>query len=161
MATTSLESTKDLTIIQLALIGALAGLAGGLLFGALMAIMAFLPMVGMLVGQESSLVGFIVHMAISAGIGAGYGVIAGRLNFGMDEPARAHSLWCGDCPGLYPSEQESCISPGKNCLSSESVEEEFNYNTSRSTNRSWPLPAKRSLFDRSRRSLPSLLLARI
>jgi uncharacterized membrane protein YagU involved in acid resistance len=41
--------------------------------------MGMLPMIGMLVRQESSLVGFIVHMMISAGLGAIYGLVAGRL----------------------------------------------------------------------------------
>ncbi len=59
--------------------GALAGLAGGVVFGMLMGMMGMLPMVGMLVGQDNALVGFIVHMAISAFIGAVYGVAAARL----------------------------------------------------------------------------------
>lgn len=54
-------------------IGALAGLVGGLAFGALMAMMNMLPMVGMLAGSESPLVGFGIHMLISAAIGASYG----------------------------------------------------------------------------------------
>lgn len=53
--------------------GALAGLVGGLAFGALMAMMSMLPMVGMLAGSESALVGFAIHMLISAVIGAIYG----------------------------------------------------------------------------------------
>lgn len=54
-------------------------MAGGALFGILMAMMSMLPMVGMLSGQENAIVGFIVHMVISAGIGASYGLIASRL----------------------------------------------------------------------------------
>jgi uncharacterized membrane protein YagU involved in acid resistance len=38
-----------------------------------------LPMVGMLVGQENAAIGFIVHMAISAGIGGTYGVVVTRM----------------------------------------------------------------------------------
>jgi uncharacterized membrane protein YagU involved in acid resistance len=59
--------------------GAIAGLGGGLVFGILMGMMGMLPMVGMLVGQENAVVGFIVHMIISAFIGATFGVIAARL----------------------------------------------------------------------------------
>lgn len=59
--------------------GAIAGLAGGAVFGMMMGMMGMLPMVGMLVGQESALIGFIVHMAISAFIGAVYGLVAGRF----------------------------------------------------------------------------------
>ncbi len=53
--------------------GAVAGLIGGLVFGGLMAMMSMLPMIGMLVGSESAIVGFLVHMGISAVIGATYG----------------------------------------------------------------------------------------
>lgn len=53
--------------------GALAGLIGGVAFGALMAMMNMLPMVGMLAGSESAIVGFAIHMLISAVIGAMYG----------------------------------------------------------------------------------------
>jgi uncharacterized membrane protein YagU involved in acid resistance len=65
-----------------ALAGALAGLAGGVVFGMLMGMMGMLPMVGMLVRQESAFVGFLVHMVISAFIGAVYGVVAARLPAG-------------------------------------------------------------------------------
>jgi len=63
-----------------AIAGALAGLAGGIVFGMLMGIMGMLPIVGMLVRQESAGVGFLVHMLISAFIGAVYGVVAARLS---------------------------------------------------------------------------------
>ncbi len=59
--------------------GAIAGLAGGIVFGMLMGMMGMLPMVGMLVKQDSAVVGFIVHMLISAFIGAVYGIVAARL----------------------------------------------------------------------------------
>jgi hypothetical protein len=45
-----------------------AGLAGGLLFGIMMYMGGMLPMVGMLVRQESTWVGFIVHMVISVSV---------------------------------------------------------------------------------------------
>ncbi len=59
--------------------GAIAGLGGGAVFGLMMAMMGMLPMVAMLVGSESAVVGFAVHMAISATIGAIYGIVASRL----------------------------------------------------------------------------------
>jgi hypothetical protein len=59
--------------------GIIAGLGGGLIFGIMMAVMGMLPMVGMLVGQESSVVGFIVHMAISAFFGAVFGFVTARF----------------------------------------------------------------------------------
>jgi uncharacterized membrane protein YagU involved in acid resistance len=59
--------------------GAVAGVAGGVVFGMLMAMMGTLPMVGMLVGVESAAVGFLVHLANSAVIGAIFGVLAWGL----------------------------------------------------------------------------------
>ena len=59
--------------------GAIAGLGGGVVFGMMMAMMGMLPMIAMLVGSQSAFVGFLVHMVISAGIGAFYGLVASRL----------------------------------------------------------------------------------
>lgn len=59
--------------------GAVAGLGGGTVFGMLMAMMGMLPMVGMLVGQNNAVIGFGVHMSISAFIGAVYGIVGSRL----------------------------------------------------------------------------------
>ncbi len=59
--------------------GAAGGIAGGAVFGALMAMMGMLPMVGMLVGREDAIVGLGVHMVISVGIGLGYAVLLGGL----------------------------------------------------------------------------------
>jgi uncharacterized membrane protein YagU involved in acid resistance len=59
--------------------GILAGLVGGLAFGIMMAVMGMLPMVAMLVGSDNAVVGFLVHMLISAFIGAVYGLVAIRL----------------------------------------------------------------------------------
>lgn len=53
--------------------GAIAGLGGGVVFGMMMAMMGMLPMVAGLVGSESPVVGALVHMVISAAIGAFYG----------------------------------------------------------------------------------------
>jgi uncharacterized membrane protein YagU involved in acid resistance len=59
------------------LAGAAAGLVGGVVFGAIMGVMGMLPMVAMLVGSENAGVGFLVHMAISGIIGAGFGLVVG------------------------------------------------------------------------------------
>jgi uncharacterized membrane protein YagU involved in acid resistance len=59
--------------------GAIAGLAGGVVFGIMMGMMGMLPMVGMLVRQDSALVGLVVHLLISAFIGAVYGAVATQL----------------------------------------------------------------------------------
>jgi uncharacterized membrane protein YagU involved in acid resistance len=59
--------------------GAIAGLGGGIVFGMMMGMMGMLSMVGMLIGSQSAVVGFVVHMVISAGIGGVYGIVASRL----------------------------------------------------------------------------------
>lgn len=62
--------------------GIIAGLGGGVVFGMMMAMMNMLPMVAGLVGSQSPVVGGLVHMAISAAIGAFYGAALnlGRFN---------------------------------------------------------------------------------
>lgn len=59
--------------------GVIAGLAGGIAFGALMAAMGMLPMVAMLVGSESALVGGLVHLVISAGLGVSFALVVPAL----------------------------------------------------------------------------------
>ena len=79
MSAYTLDQKVTLSSIKLATSGAIAGLAGGAVFGMMMGMMGMLPMVGMLVRQENAVIGFIVHMMISAFIGAVYGVVAGRF----------------------------------------------------------------------------------
>ena len=57
--------------------GVYAGVAGGVVFGGMMAMMGMLPMVGQMVGQPSAIIGFLVHLVISAIIGASFAVILG------------------------------------------------------------------------------------
>jgi hypothetical protein len=57
--------------------GVVAGLAGGVVFGTMMHMMVMLGMVAGLVGSESVAVGWLVHLVISAAIGAGFGVVLG------------------------------------------------------------------------------------
>ena len=64
-------------MVQKIIFGAIAGLAGGLVFGFMMGMMGMLPMVAMLVGSSSPVVGFILHMANSAIIGGAFGVVLG------------------------------------------------------------------------------------
>ena len=73
--------------------GVIAGLAGGLIFGMMMAIMGMLPMIGMLIGQESSFVGFIVHMGISAVFGGAFGLVAARLFSGWTQTLIAGAIY--------------------------------------------------------------------
>jgi uncharacterized membrane protein YagU involved in acid resistance len=65
--------------------GAPAGVVGGLAFGAAMAQLGVLPTVATLVGLGSSRAGFAVHMAISAVVGAGFGLMVRRMRCGPSE----------------------------------------------------------------------------
>ena len=55
--------------------GALAGLVGGIAFGAAMVELGVLPTIASLVRTDSPVVGFVVHMAIAAIVGAGLGIL--------------------------------------------------------------------------------------
>ena len=59
--------------------GMMGGVMGGVVFGAMMGAMGMLPMIGNMVGQPNAVVGFLVHMMMSAGIGAGYGLVLGSF----------------------------------------------------------------------------------
>lgn len=60
--------------------GIIAGLVGGIAFGLMMQMMGMMGMVAGLAGQSSAAVGWVVHLAISAVIGAGYGLTFGQLH---------------------------------------------------------------------------------
>ena len=59
--------------------GVYGGLAGGAVFGVMMGAMGMLPMIGSMVGVPSAWAGFIVHMGVSAMIGASVGVALGLV----------------------------------------------------------------------------------
>jgi hypothetical protein len=59
--------------------GVIGGLVGGVIFGLMMQAQGMMPMVAMLARSENILVGWLVHLLISAFIGAVYGVVAARL----------------------------------------------------------------------------------
>ncbi|NUT48630.1 MAG: hypothetical protein HOV94_15180 [Saccharothrix sp.] len=59
--------------------GVLAGLAGGLVFGFLMAGVGMLPMISMLIGVENAFVGFLVHMVISGILGGLFGLLTRKM----------------------------------------------------------------------------------
>lgn len=67
-----------------AVYGVIGGIAGGIMFGLLMQMMGMIEMVAKLVGSGSPAVGWIVHLAISAFIGASFALLFG---------SRAQSLW--------------------------------------------------------------------
>ncbi len=79
MSAATIDRQVNASSSRLVASGAIAGLAGGAVFGMMMGMMGMLPMVGMLVRQERAVTGFIVHMVISAFIGAVYGIVAGRF----------------------------------------------------------------------------------
>jgi len=58
--------------------GIVGGLVGGVAFGVLMQAMDMIPMVAMLVGSEAIAVGWLVHLAIAAFIGATFAMLFGR-----------------------------------------------------------------------------------
>ncbi len=60
-------------------LGVYGGLAGGVVFGAMMGMMGMLPMIGMMVGVPSAGVGFLVHLVISALIGISFAVLFDRF----------------------------------------------------------------------------------
>ena len=56
-------------------LGAYGGIAGGIVFGLMMAQMGMLPMIGKMVGHPSAVTGFLVHLVISAGIGGSFATL--------------------------------------------------------------------------------------
>ena len=60
-------------------IGIYSGWLGGVVFGAMMAMMGMLPMIGKMAGHPSAVTGFLVHMVISAVIGASFAILFDRL----------------------------------------------------------------------------------
>ena len=66
-------STRELKL------GAYGGVAGGLIFGAMMGMMGMLPMIGSMIGQPTAAAGFAVHMVNSVIIGAGFAIVLGRF----------------------------------------------------------------------------------
>lgn len=79
MATSVATQPSNRSLPRSILLGAVAGLVGGVVFGILMGMMNVLPMVAMLVKSDSPVVGFIIHMIISAAIGASFGLITSFL----------------------------------------------------------------------------------
>ena len=63
-------------------LGAYGGLAGGVVFGAMMGMMGMLPMIGKMVGHPSAVTGFLAHLVISALIGASFVIFFHRFVHG-------------------------------------------------------------------------------
>jgi hypothetical protein len=77
MTTTTRTATRQHAQIDRIVLGAVAGLVGGVIFGMLMQMMGMIEMIAMLVGSSSVAVAWIVHLLISAAIGAGFGLVLG------------------------------------------------------------------------------------
>ena len=75
--------------------GVYGGLAGGVVFGVMMAMMGMLPMIGSMVGLPSAWAGFVVHLGLSAVIGGGFGFAADlfRVEGGIATGAVYGTLW--------------------------------------------------------------------
>lgn len=58
--------------------GAIGGLLAGIVFGAMMGMMGMLPMVAMLAGGETALLGFFVHVVFSVVIGILFAIFFGH-----------------------------------------------------------------------------------
>ena len=67
--------------------GALAGLAGGVVFGVTMSELGLLPTFAELVRADSPAVGFIVLMVVSAFVGGGFGLVVCYQRPGVGETA--------------------------------------------------------------------------
>jgi uncharacterized membrane protein YagU involved in acid resistance len=70
---------RTASLVSRGIAGAAAGIAGGIVFGMLMAMRGMLPMIAGLVGSSSPVVGALVHLVISAGIGALFGLLAAGI----------------------------------------------------------------------------------
>ena len=73
--TTTATGARSLVSLRSVPLGIVGGLAGGVVFGLMMQLMGMIGMVGMLAGSESPAFAWLVHLAISAAIGAGFGLV--------------------------------------------------------------------------------------
>ena len=84
-SSSTLLGTRGTAVLEVAqsgqrvLAGVVGGVAGGAVFGMLMAVMGMLPMIAMMVGSDVAAVGFGIHMMISIVIGLGLTVLFGNL----------------------------------------------------------------------------------
>lgn len=83
MATASGTTPATVALPTRLVAGIAGGLAGGVMFGILMQMMGMIPMVAMLVGSKAVVVGWLVHLAISAFIGATYALLFARWGSGL------------------------------------------------------------------------------
>jgi uncharacterized membrane protein YagU involved in acid resistance len=82
MSVNALSQSASSGVTQPVVHGVIGGLVGGVVFGLMMQAQGMMSMVAMLARSESIIVGWLVHLLISAFIGAVYGVVAARLPAG-------------------------------------------------------------------------------
>ena len=58
--------------------GLIGGLVGGVVFGVMMQTMGMIPMIGRMIGQPTAVAGWVVHLGISAFIGASFALLFER-----------------------------------------------------------------------------------
>jgi uncharacterized membrane protein YagU involved in acid resistance len=77
--------TEDVSLLRGAVVGGVGGVAGGLVFGASMAVFGMLPTVASIVRTDSVVAGFGVHMVFAVIIGAVFGLLVVRLRIRVRE----------------------------------------------------------------------------
>ena len=93
MASITQTQAASTTQTQTITAGVIAGLVGGSVFGVQMAVGGMLPMVASMVGSQSVVIGFIVHLLISAVIGGTFALVATRLPGGLAIQTAAGFIW--------------------------------------------------------------------
>jgi len=80
MTTATAQNTQNAALSANVIItGVVSGIVAGGIFGVQMLLAGMMPMIASMIGSESVVVGFIVHLLISAFIGGTFGVIATYL----------------------------------------------------------------------------------
>ncbi len=74
-ATTTTTGPRSSGALRSVPVGVVGGLVGGTVFGLMVQLMGMVGMVGMLVGSEPLADAWGVHLATSAAIGAGFGLL--------------------------------------------------------------------------------------
>lgn len=80
--TTTGDTHRPATVTTRAVHGGLAGLAGGIVFGMMMAVMGMLTAVAGLFGASSPVVGGVIHLALSIAFGVVFGAVIGTGRIG-------------------------------------------------------------------------------
>jgi len=80
---TAVQPTTGFALGQRLVAGGVGGLIGGVAFGVIMQTLGMIPMVAMLVGSESALVGWGIHLGISVALGLGYGLVVARPSWSL------------------------------------------------------------------------------